>query len=277
MKKFIAMLLAMVMCVSMAACGGASTPSAVYETETLKIDGLCVDDSYQDEDGTPLKLLYMFYTVNAKDTNCEVDSQFTNMTIGEANEYSSEHFSSIAKATEYTSSYYSSSTIKDLYVGESQKIVTVFKVPEGDLVEGKAITFNDDQVPDMEKIRMTTDDIQHFSSPEAIAEAMDPDGYAAEMHARENADEATANTVRSYLNGYQWTFYVNFTTYELEFWEPNNFQLRTSLGTSSDGTYTVKNGYIFCTYPNGNTVEIPYTLENGDINLDTIAGFSVYE
>lgn len=273
MKKIISVVLIVMLALSLCACGGEKNKT-VYETENLKIDGICVDDSYADKNGRPLKMVYLFYTVNAGDTNIEIDSKNTEITIDENNTYVSDHLNS-AVARKYISNYYYSSYIEDVYVGETKKIMTAFEIPEGDLELGKTITFFDSQIKDMKDIRMNTDDIQHFSSAEQLAEAMDPEGYAAEMLARENANEATTNAVKKIINGYYWEFYVNNTYYELEFSAPNNFEIRTALGKNS-GTYSIKNGYIFCTYPsNQYTVEIPYKLVNGDIDLDTVSAFSV--
>ena len=62
----------------------------------------------------------------------------------------------------------------------------------------------------------------------------------------------------------------------MEFWAKDNFEVRTSLGTSSTGTYSVRNGYIFCTYPDtGYTVEVPYEIVGGEIDLDIIGAFDV--
>ena len=82
--------------------------------------------------------------------------------------------------------------------------------------------------------------------------------------------------VKNQINVYYWTCYVNSTTYELEFWADNNFEVRTSLGTSNSGTYSVRNGYIFCTYPDtGFTVEVPYEITDEGFDLDIIAAFDV--
>lgn len=294
MKKWFAFLLALIMCLSLCACGGSveskdtSTedaekateevePTSVSETTYMKIEGICVDDSYTDKDGSPLKMVYLFYTLNAGESNLEIDSKYTEMTIGGVNTYESDHFSNAASVCKYTSGYYYSSYIEDVYVGTSIKVVATFKVPEGDLTAGKTITFADTQIPEIESIQMSTDDIQRFATPEEMAQAMDPEGYAAEMLARDDADEATVTAVKQSLNGYYWQFYVNYTSYEIEFWEPDNFEVRSGLGTSSTGTYSVKNGYIVCTYPDtGNTVEIPYEMVNGEMNLDVVAGFDVF-
>ena len=74
--------------------------------------------------------------------------------------------------------------------------------------------------------------------------------------------------VKSLVNGYYWWCYVNNIYYEIEFWEDNNFEVRTGLGTTAQGKYSVRNGYLFCTYStNGRELRIPYQLVNGDIEL----------
>ena len=65
---------------------------------------------------------------------------------------------------------------------------------------------------------MSTDDIQHFDGVEAMAEAIDPEGYQAELEKRAEADPERTEMVKNQINGYYWTCYVNSTTYELEFW-----------------------------------------------------------
>lgn len=282
MKKTIALLLALVLCLALCACGGngaesgAPENSQVLETENISIEGICVDDSYVDDEGSPLKMVYLFYNFTAVDSNLKIDSKYTEMTIGETNTYESDNFADSAAACDYTKNYYYSSYIEDVYLGTSLKVIATFKVPEGDLAPGKVITFADSQIPGIEAIKISTDSIQRFATPEELAQAMDPEGYASEMLAREDADAETANAVMNKINGYYWSFYVNNTAYEIEFWAPNNFEVRTAFGANS-GTYTVKNGYVFCTYPsNGYTVEIPYVLNEGEIDLDTIAAFDVH-
>ena len=297
MKKLTASLLAAVLALSLAACAGESggsaattspsavptpspTPSGPQEvtaTSCLTIDAICVDDSYVEEEGSPLKMVYLFYTLTAADENLSIDSKYTDMTINGTNTYESDHFASAAAACEYTGSYYYSSYIEDVYVGSSLKVAATFKVPEGDLAAGRSITLADDQIPDAEQILMSTDDLQRFATPEELAQAIDPDGYAAEMANREPADAQTTSLVKSQINGYQWSFYVNNMSYSIEFWADNNFQLSTGLGTSNSGTYTVQKGYVVCTYPGmeDTPVRIPYTVTNGEVDLDVVAGFDV--
>lgn len=301
MKKLTALLLAAVLVCSLAACSssgggdtGGSTPPAsatpsvaptptptpepteVTATDTMTIDAICVDDSYVEEEGSPLKMVYLFYTFTAADENLKIDSKYTTMVINETNEYESDHFANKAAACAYTDSYYYSSYIEDVYVGSSLKVAATFKIPEGDLAAGRSITLSDTQIPDADQILLSTDMIQHFSTPEEMAQAVDPDGYAAELANREPADAETTSLVKSQINGYQWTFYVNSTSYSIEFWADNNFQV-SALGMSNSGTYTVQNGYVVCTYPGmeDTPVRIPYTIENGEVDLDVIAGFDV--
>ena len=286
MKKLATLLAEAALMLSLAACGnGAGTPSSAEpeanEPETvgneyITINGICVDDSYQDDEGSPLKLVYVFYTLSATGENLQIDSNYMDLTAESGNAYESAYYPDDASACDFTPNYYYSSYIEDVYTGTSIQVASTFKIPEADLEAGQTITLSDSQIPAEEPLEVSTDIIQHFSSGEEIAQAMDPDGYAAEMDLRTDADEATTAQVKSLINGYYWQFYVNNMYYELEFWADNNFEVRTSIATS-DGTYTVKKGYIFCTYPDtGYTVEIPYTLTDGEISLDTTGAFDVY-
>jgi len=283
-RRTLALFLAAMMSLSLTACGGGTseTPadapadSQAVENDVVKIDGICVDDSYLEEDGSPLRLVYLFYTVNAGDANLQLASTSTQMTIGEANTYSAEH---LPKASEFAPNYYYSSYLEDVYVGGTLQVVSTFKVPEGDLAAGKSITLSNTHIPEMAELTLSTDDLQHFNSAEELCAAMDPEGYAEELDKRSPADEATTAQAKGYLNGYYWSFYVNNTSYEIEFYSGDTFEVRTSLGTSNSGTYTVDKGYITCTYPNlpDNPVRIPYTFADNDIDLDTTYAFDVNE
>ena len=285
MKKLLAILLAAVLLISLCACSknakdgegsedaeSSETGETVLSNDYVTIDGICVDDAYEDEDNSVLKMVYLFYTVNASDENLEADSTYTKLTIGE-NTYTSERYNDVCLKAP---SYYYSDYIEDVYVGSTFKVVTTFKIPEADLEAGKSITLEDSQIPDISDISLSTDDIQHFNGDDSVCEAMDPEGYAEEMYKRETADAETTRKVQNLVNGYYWSFYANYTSYELEFFEGNEFVLSTSLGTSQGGTYTVQNAYIFCTYPTGHTVEIPYEInEAGEIELYCVQAFDV--
>ncbi len=249
-------------------------PVYVYETDNVKIEGLYVDTSYRDKDNSPLRLVYMFYTLTATDENLKIDSNYTKLTIGK-NSYESEH---IPKACKYMDSYYYSSYIENVYIGASLKVVATFKIPEGELTAGKTITISDTQMPNEENLLMLTDDIVSCDGIEAIAALADEEGYNNEMYLRQDADAATTQWVQSQVNGYYWWCYVNYTKYELEFASKNKFEVRTSLGTKQSGTYVVKNGYIVCTYSStGYVIEVPYTKEDGQIKLDIASTFDVKE
>ena len=286
MKKLATLLAAAALMLSLAACGnGAGTPSSAEpeanEPETvgneyITINGICVDDSYQDDEGSPLKLVYVFYTLSATGENLQIDSNYMDLTAESGNAYESAYYPDDASACDFTPNYYYSSYIEDVYTGTSIQVASTFKIPEGDLAAGRTITLSDSQLPDMEGLSLSTDLVRRFADQEEMAQAMDPEGYAAEMDRRAEADADTAEEVKSLVNGYYWSFYINSITYELEFWAEDNFEVRTSLGTSGTGTYSVRNGYIFCTYPDtGYTVEVPYEIVDGEIDLDTIAAFDV--
>ena len=284
MKKVLAIILAALMLLSFSACGKnegekvkekeketkieeeAEEEGSVTETDYIKIDGLCVDESYENEDG--LKMLYMFFTITAKESNLDESSVGWYITINDANEYYSENHVDSAAAAKFAKSYYYSSYVEDIYVGNTLKMMATLEVPEGDLAAGKTITFKNDGVPDMEKLAMTTDDIQYFATPEEMAQAIDPDGYAEEMLAREDADADTAEQVKNLIvtgEDYAWTFYVNSLSYEIHFYDDYTFKLITKYNTAT-GVFSVKNGYVFCTYPDtGYTIEVPYTVENGEL------------
>lgn len=325
MRKWMALVLAVAMMLSMAACGGETASSAVQEsaseavssmveeesapaeavesvaeepveeeslvgedeaepvveepetvtsTDYMTIDGIFVDESYVDKDSDSIRMVYLFYTLTTPAENLRVDSKSVKLTFGGVNTYESEHYSGTCT---YMPSFYYSSYLEDVYVGDTLKVVETIKVPVGELSEGKEITLAKSQVPDIEKIRISTDDIQFCDSLEAIAEIVDPEGYALELYNRTPADAATVSQVKAAINGYYWSAYVNSTSYELEFYEPNSFEMRVkALGVSNSGTYEVMNGYVMCTYTEtGIVLEIPYTWGANDIDLDVVAALDV--
>lgn len=282
MKRFLALILALTMALSLAACGGGSSDDSddgkggsssksTMSTETVTVDAVCVDDSYRDDDESPLRMVYVFMTLTPADENMKTSSNSLSMTIGESNTYSSEHYPS---ANKYADSYYYSSYLEDIYVGTEFKLVSTLLVPEGDLTAGKDVTLSSSSIADVEGICFTTDDIQHFNGDEEVTKAIDPDGYAAAMAAREPADEETAAFVKNYITQYTFNLYMNSISYALSF-RDNSFILKTSFGTNG-GAYVIQKGYIVCTYDsNGYSVEIPYTIEGDKVDLDTTSAFDV--
>ena len=303
MKKLIAMLLVLALALSFAACGtkdavdsgsaGDSqqqqqqqdTPAVEEEAadltknDNVTIQGIYVDKSYVDKESSALKMVYVFFTLKATDTNLSADSKYTKMTIGGANTYDSDFYKG---SCEYAPSYYYSSFIEDVYVGTELKVALTFKIPEGDLQGSKEIVFSDSSMP-FDGIKMSTDDVVFCENPEEVCSKGDAEGYATEMDKHAPVDEETANTVKNLINGYYWTYYVSagstVQTQEIEFSAPNNFEVRSvSLGVSNGGTYEVKKAYIYVTYDtNGRTYKIPYEIKDGEVEMDCATAFSIYE
>lgn len=270
MKKVLALVLTLAMVFSLCACGGA--PRTVSSTDYMNIDGIYVDNSYKDKDSDALKLLYVCYTVFAKDKNLEVSSKTTKVTIDDANTYDSYRTTDACK---YMGNYYYSDYLEDVYIGDGLKVVETFKVPEADLAPGKTITLNNSRIPEIDKIVLATDDIVFCDNAEEVAKAVDPDGYADEVYKREKADEATTKKARKLMNGYYWSFYVNSTSYKVEFSSPNKVTV-TAAGNRIPGKYSVRNGYIVITYSTNNyVVEVPFEFVNGDIELDLVSAYDV--
>ena len=268
-KYTITGILILVIVISLCACsGGVRT-----ETDYMTVDGIYVNNDYQDDN---LKMVYLVYTLHAKE-NLEVDSTYMYMTIDNKNEYESEIYSNACK---YMDNIYYSGYLEDLYTDDSMKVVATFKVPEADLDSGKSIKLEDSQIPDIEKISLRTDDIINVSNTEELAAKIDPEGFAKESEKREPADESMAQKVRNSINGYYFTFYANPASYRLEFFAPNNFEIESTINgstISNTGTYTVQKGYVSLYYSSsGNTVDIPYDFgSDGEINLYAAEAFAV--
>ncbi len=250
--------------------------SATNSTDNLTIEKIYVDNSYTDEDNPSLKMVYVFFNVTATDENLKTDSVYTDLIINGTNTYSSDRY--VTEAEDFMPSYYSGKYIKDVYVGESLKVVATFQIPEGDLSAGREITFSDTQITDFNKIKCSTDDIEYFENGTDLAKKADPKGYKKELDNRSDADEETARKVKNSINGYEYTFYVNSTTYSLTFSSPNKFILYANINGvtvgGNGGKYEVKKGYVACTYDsNGTTVFIPYSFEDGEIKLETADAF----
>ena len=303
-KKWIPLLLAGLLVLSLCACAGGTTPTPatapteepkqtavpttatepveteppiVTATNHITINGICVDDSYVDSDSKPLKMVYLLYTLTATGEKLKIDSKYTKLTIAETNSYESDHYASTAAASEFMPNYLYTSYITDVYVGESKNVMATFYVPEGDLAEGKIITVSDSQLPDPELLRFTTDEIVHYAGPEEIAQEYDAEGYANYLYLLEEADADTVKKVNEEIVGYEWWCYVNNTKYTVGFQKNNGFYVKTSLGINNSGTYSVRNGYLVCTYSNSdNSIKIPYTFkEDGKFSLDLVEAFDV--
>ena len=140
-KKILALLLALLVCGSLAACGGGSqtakkteevqstkssdklgdeeteeeteftepVPTAQTKTDHCELERICVDRSYTDKDNSSLKIVYVFYTVSTQNQNLKVSSKLSQLIFDSGNSYSSEHLSK--SCTGYMPSYYNSNYI----------------------------------------------------------------------------------------------------------------------------------------------------------------------
>lgn len=253
---------------------GTSEPQSTTETDIVKIDGIYVDDSYVDEESDQLKRVYLFYTLSPDEENLEADSTYTELTINETNTYESEFY---PNACSYMNSYYYSSFLEDVFMGSELKVAAVFEIPDADLAADRSITIADYQIPTIENIKLSTNDIVRCASAEEIAQQADPEGYEEALSLREEADAETTERVRNAINGYWYSFIVNNLSYRTEFSAPNYFTTTVS-GATSTGTYSVTNGFVMLTNDsNGYVVEVPYTFEGDKIDLDLPTGYSVYE
>lgn len=255
-----------------ATCAVTVGKKEVTETANMKLQGIYVDESYKDEDSESLRMVFLVYDVTPESNNIKLSTFSTTMTFDGKNSYSSKHFPDMCK---YMGNSYYSNYLKDVYVGDTLKVVETFEIPVSELEKGKEITFEHSKIADSSELVYLTDNITFCKNIYKLSKLADPEGYAKEQEKRKDADSATQAKVKELLNGYYWSFYVNSTSYEIEFYAPNNFELRTIYKTAN-GKYTIKNGYINCTYPDtGYTIEIPYELKDGDIDLETADAFDV--
>ena len=247
--------------------------STTTSTENIKIDGIYLDESYKDKDSDTIKLLYVFYSATSTGDTLSVDSKSMTVSIEGVTTYNSTR---IKDACDYMPNHYYKDYIKKVEYGETVKFAETFEVPVAALKESRKMTFVKKQIPGTEGLIMSTDNIIFKSNVEEIAKAIDSSGYQAEAQRRADADAATVSKIRNEINGYYWDFYVNNTSYKLEFFDPDEFELTTALNTVS-GKYTVKNGYIYC--DNGiNVVQIPWSYNNaGEFELDVTSAYSVDE
>lgn len=256
-------------------------PKFCDETKEVKIEGLYVDDSYKDKDNSNNKLLYMVYTMKEPETNTSVDSKGTVMVVDEKNEYTSERISTNADASAFCRNLYFSDYLENVNVGQTLKVMETFLIPDVELEPGKTITFKSSEFEATEaEIIMDTDSIKTFKNGKELAKVADPDGYKAETKARSKASDDRVKKVKKQMNDYYWTFYVNYSSYKLEFSAPNKFQVTSSIGGArhtANGTYSVKQGYVYLNYgkPSDPAVRIPYELKDGKLNLNVTGGFDV--
>lgn len=295
MKKVLAFILAILMCLPLCACFSEKkneVPAAtdevkseekqeaktVLETANARIDGIYLDDSYVDSSNSALTMMYLFITLKSTDKNLKYDCKYTKINIG-SNTYETDFYKGICT---YMPNFYYSSFIKDLYVGNEVKIALTAKVAKGEFDSAKDITLTDSEMP-FSELKFTTAEAVHCANPAEIGKLADAEGCADVLKKQEPADAAQTQKVRKALNGYYFTFYVSvgtkIQTYKLEFSSPDKFKLTTPL-LSNSGTYTVKNGFVSLCYTTNpdNPIDVAYEFsDNGQINLYCSEAFNIYE
>lgn len=159
-----------------------------------------------------------------------------------------------------------------LTVGET------FRIPAEVLTSGQAITLTNAQIPEMDQLILSTEDLVLCQGVEEVAQAADPTGYDRIQALRAEADPETAQQVRQAVNGRAWNCYIDGISYQIAFSQPSDFTL-TDQAETVTGTYTVEQGYIACqVHSSGRVVEIPYQWEeDGSIDLDLLSVFDQRE
>ena len=253
--------------------------STVLENDYVKIDGIYVDESFEDDD---LSLVYLFYTVNAIDENVELSSVSMKIKFNDKNEYSSTVVKDYIPS--YTNYYYSD-IIKTIYVGKSYLICSTFEIAKGDLSESKEVTLQNSNITDIDTVKFTTDDIKSMDNLAKISEDLDKSVYETKYNEEQDkladVDSSTVSKVRNDINGYYFEGYINFGTTlqkcKIEFEAPNKFTVSLYLSTSGNsasisnsGTYDVKKGVITLDYGSGATIFLEYNYDDGDISITNL-------
>lgn len=279
MKKLLSIILALSMVLSLAACGGdnSDTGNKVKEVKTMtseniKINAICVDDSYRDSENSSKRMVYVFADVMGGKSNFKVDSKSSIKFGEEGNEYSQQMLKDTAAYM--MKNYHYSVYLKDVNVGETVKLAYAYTVPEAELTEDVNIYLIDDSVPTAGEIIIPGKQIQHFNSPNEIAEKFDAEGYAQSQDLQQPADQETIDFIHNEVIGYQWEFEAFNQAMEIEFFDATRFELRLKGFEGNGGTYTIKKGYISGTYDsNGQTVDFPYEIKDGKFSFKPYRAF----
>lgn len=261
---------------------GDATPepvAAVTSSDYFSLDGAYLDTSYVDPDGSNGQMLYVFHTLTAPDSGLQTSSNSMQLRVCDEDAARSGNaaagervLSNMDASGNLMASYYYDNVIETVQYGTEFKMVSTFLVSPAQMEAGHFLLFEDDDVPGLNSIVVPTESVVVCSSPEEIAEIADPAGAEAARAAHEPADEDTVQAVNDAINFYE--FYTIYGGLSLKFYfeAPNYFEERTT-GQGNSGTYEVQQGYIACTYDNGNTVDIPWEWsDDGSISLDIANG-----
>ena len=272
-KKLFLVLMCCLLLIGITGCGkeNGKEEKVSLENDHIKIDGIYVDESFEDND---LSLVYLFYTVKAVDENIDISSSSMKIKFNDKNEYTSTVSSDYIP--KYTNYYYSD-IIKKIYVGKTYQMCTTFKVTKGDLVDGKSIKLESSKIADVEKLEITTADVKTMENLAKISEDLDKDVYETKYNAEQDkladVDSSVVSKVRNDLNGYYFEGYVNVGTSlqkcKVEFEAPNKFNVSLSV-LSNSGTYDVKKGVITLDYGDGPKIFLEYNYDDGDISITNL-------
>jgi len=123
-------------------CGATETETIpavdpVMSTDYVNIDGIYINDSYENKNHEGKKLVYVFATVHTSKENLSFSSVGSVIKINDVNEYISDHYH---KTCLNAPNYYYGAYIKDVNVGDEFKIVYTFMIPEGELAPDRVVT-----------------------------------------------------------------------------------------------------------------------------------------
>lgn len=276
MKKLTAILVGALICacLCLAGCGGGQSapskePTSTLGNDNITIESIYVDDSYKNEEHPSLKRVWVFSEIHPEDNTIEASSYSGKMIIGETT-YDAVFQSE--KDGMWFSSYHYSNTIKEVFKSETLKIAFMFEVSESDLTNEAKLTFQDLGRANCDGIEVLGKDVQHAENDEAIAKAVDPDGYQKAISAREPADADTASSVIAALDGYEYFASYGSLSWRCAF-SGSSYSLR-SMGLATTGTFEVLNGYLlFTNDDNGAQSWIPWSWkDDGTISLDLSSG-----
>ena len=285
-KRIVCLMLSVILLVCLlSACGGdnktdedaTANVESELSNDVISIDGIYIDNSFDDANQ---KLVYLFYTLTAKDANLSANRYLIDLFINDTNTYRAV---TSKDYTPYYTEYYYSDFNEDVFVGTSLKVCQTYLVPNGDLVDDKIVKFQSTDI-DVQDIHFSVAEIKTVNGIEEIAKELNAEVFAKKYEDRQNmlaeVDEAIEAIVRNGLNGFYWQFYANPSSYKIEFSEPNNFTISAG-GLSNQGTYSVRNQCIVLTYPSNDAeIIVEYTCNsdgtpaldgNGSIMLPTIA------